>query len=85
MLLTGEPGIGKSRLVLGLFEVVADQSLILMRYSCAPYYKNTSLHPVINYLQRSAGFQHDDSDAQRLDKLERLLAKGTAKSPRRHP
>jgi len=77
VLLTGEPGIGKSRLALGLFEAVADQSLTLMRYSCAPYYKNTSLYPVLSYLQRTAGFQHDDSTTARLEKLEKLLARGT--------
>ena len=48
-----------------------------LRYQCSPYYSNTAFYPIIEQLERAAGFAHDDAPASRLDKLEALLAQGT--------
>jgi class 3 adenylate cyclase/predicted ATPase len=73
VLLSGEPGIGKSRILLALRERVREESQIRLRYSCSPYHGNSALYPIIEQLQRACGFQRDDSDAVRLSKLEARL------------
>ena len=78
VLLSGEPGIGKSRLIQALYERVADQPHIRLRYHCSPYHINTVLYPVIEQLERAAGFGRTDSTADKLDKLEALLGQGAA-------
>ncbi len=76
--LSGEPGIGKSRITQVLRERVADEPHIRLRYQCSPYYTNSALYPVIEQLERAAGFARDDSAAAKLDKLERLLRQSTS-------
>jgi hypothetical protein len=72
VLLSGEPGIGKSRLTVELQKrVQADTHL---RYFCSPHHQDSALYPIINQLQQAARFRHDDTDQQRLDKLEAVLA-----------
>jgi class 3 adenylate cyclase/predicted ATPase len=78
VLLSGEPGIGKSRLIQALKERVADQPHIRLRYQCSPYHINTALYPVIEQLERAAGFSRTDSTADKLAKLEALLGQGEA-------
>jgi class 3 adenylate cyclase/predicted ATPase len=74
MLLSGEPGIGKSRIVQALREQVrADRPAVLNHY-CSPYHRNSALHPVIAQLERAAGVGSDDPSSTRLDRLEALLA-----------
>ena len=77
VLLSGEPGIGKSRVVRALRERLADQPLLTLSHYCSPYHTNTALYPIIGHLERAAGFARDDGAAVRLDKLEALLALGT--------
>ena len=77
MLLSGEPGIGKSRIVRALVESVVDEPHIRLRYHCSPYYTNTALYPVIEQIERAAGLDPRDPPSERLDKLERLLAPST--------
>lgn len=78
ILISGEPGIGKSRLAAALAERVARQGPhTQFRYQCSPYHANSALRPVIEQLERSAGFKVDDTVEVRLDKLESLLALST--------
>ena len=79
VLLTGEPGIGKSRIVRSLRERLADRSHGLIRYQCRPYYRNSAFQPVIEELERSASIDRGDSADARLGKLRAHLATvGTA-------
>ena len=77
VLLTGEAGIGKSRITEALVETVAGEPHFLLRYQCSPYHADSALYPVIQQLAHAAGFAADDSGDRRLDKLEALLARAT--------
>ena len=74
VLISGEPGIGKSRLAAALEERIADEPHTALHYQCSPYHTNSALYPFIAQLERAAGFKADDTSEQRLDKLEALLA-----------
>ncbi|GEC33245.1 hypothetical protein N181_24160 [Sinorhizobium fredii USDA 205] len=76
VLLVGEAGIGKSRLVQALLDRVAADAHIALRYQCSPHYTGTPLWPVVQQLLLAAGFGHDDGDEQKLNKLETLLRRG---------
>jgi class 3 adenylate cyclase/tetratricopeptide (TPR) repeat protein len=78
VLLSGEAGIGKSRLVLALRERLRQEPPTSLRYFCSPYHTNSALHPVIAQLERAAGFARDDPPAVRLEKLDALLAQAVA-------
>src|SRR5262245_26807950 len=73
VLLSGEPGIGKSRLAHALLERLAGQPYTRLRYYCSPYHVNSALHPIIEQLERAAGFEPEDLPERKLDKLEVLL------------
>jgi tetratricopeptide (TPR) repeat protein len=73
VLISGEPGIGKSRLTLAIQNQIADTPHMTLRYQCSPYHQNSALHPFAEQLARAAGFDQTDTDEQRLDKLEVLL------------
>jgi class 3 adenylate cyclase/tetratricopeptide (TPR) repeat protein len=79
ILISGEAGIGKSRLAAALAERVAREPHTEFRYQCSPYHSNSALRPVIDQLERAAGFRADDTTELRLDKLEALLALGTTR------
>ena len=74
VLISGEPGIGKSRLVAALEERIADQPHTFLQYQCSPHHTNSALYPFIAQLERAVGFKADDTSEERLDKLEALLA-----------
>jgi class 3 adenylate cyclase/predicted ATPase len=76
VLISGEPGIGKSHLAAALAERIASEPHTRLRYQCSPYHTNSALRPFIAQLERAAGFKVDDTSEQRLDKLEALLAMG---------
>jgi class 3 adenylate cyclase/ABC-type transport system involved in cytochrome c biogenesis ATPase subunit len=74
VLISGEAGIGKSRLAAALAERIAGEPHTRLRHQCSPYHTNSALHPFIAQLERAAGFKADDTSEQRLDKLEAVLA-----------
>src|SRR5262249_41536381 len=77
VLVSGEPGIGKSRIASALIERLSDEPHTLLRSFCSPHHQDSALYPSITQLERAAGFRRDDTDEQRLDKLEAVLAQGT--------
>ena len=77
VLLSGEAGIGKSRITEALRERTADDDPVRLHYQCSPYYLNTALHPVIKRLERAAQFDCGDTNTIKLEKLEALLRQGT--------
>ena len=72
VLLSGEPGIGKSRLTAALHERLRGAPHVRMRYFCSPQHSDSALYPFIAQLERAAGFARDDTTEMRLDKFERL-------------
>jgi class 3 adenylate cyclase/predicted ATPase len=74
VLLSGEAGIGKSRLTVALMERLADTEHTRLRYFCSPQHASSALYPVIGQMERAAGLTHDDTPKARLDKLDALLA-----------
>ena len=77
VLLSGEPGIGKSRITQTVCERVADEPHTRLRYQCLPYYTNSAFYPIVAQLERAAWFARDDTPDQKLAKLEALLAQST--------
>ncbi|WJR80680.1 adenylate/guanylate cyclase domain-containing protein [Bradyrhizobium sp. NP1] len=77
VLISGEAGIGKSRLVEALCDSIALTGQRRVRYQCSPYHTNSALHPFIAQLERAAGIRPQDAPGQKLDKLEAMLALGT--------
>jgi class 3 adenylate cyclase/predicted ATPase len=77
VLLSGEAGIGKSRLTVALLEQLAREPHIRLRYFCSPQHTDSTLYPVIGEMLRAAGFAHDDSQQAKMDKLDALLAQSS--------
>jgi class 3 adenylate cyclase len=74
VLLSGEAGIGKSRLTAALLENIATEPHTRLRFFCSPQHTDSALYPTIGQMERAAGFAHDDSPQARLDKLDAVLA-----------
>jgi class 3 adenylate cyclase len=74
VLLSGEPGIGKSRLTAALIERLANEPHTRLRYFCSPQHTDSALYPIISQMERAAGFAHDDTAQAKLEKLDVLLA-----------
>ncbi len=77
VLLAGEAGIGKSRMLQTLRDRLVDEPHVRLRYYCSPYHVNTALYPMLDQIERGAGFERDDPPNVRLDKLEAVFAQGT--------
>ncbi len=77
VLLSGEPGIGKSRLAQTFLERLAGEPHTRLRSFCSPHHQDHALYPTIAQLERAAGFRREDTADQRLDKLEAVLAQAT--------
>ena len=76
VLIAGEAGIGKSRLLRALREKLTDEPHIAISHLCSAYHTNSALHPIVAQLERAADFASHDEPADRLAKLEALLAQG---------
>src|SRR5262249_14866151 len=74
VLISGEAGIGKSRLSAALLESLASEPHTRLRYFCSPQYTDSAFYPIIGQMERAAGLLHDDTPQQKLDKLDALLA-----------
>ena len=74
VLLSGEAGIGKSRLTAALLERLAAEPHTRLRYFCSPQHTDSALYPIVSQMERAAGLAHDDTPEARLDKLDAVLA-----------
>ena len=74
VLLSGEAGIGKSRLTAALMERLASEPHTRLRYFCSPQHTDSAFYPIISQMERAAGFTHDDTAQAKLDKLDAMLA-----------
>jgi class 3 adenylate cyclase len=73
VLISGEPGIGKSRLIAALQEQLGDDPHTTLRYFCSTHHRDSALYPFIAQIERAAGFDREDPPETRLDKLEAVL------------
>lgn len=73
VLISGEAGIGKSRLIEGLTQKLQGQDILRLNFQCSPLHSSSALYPIVQQLERSAGFSPRDDDARKLDKLMPLL------------
>src|SRR5215471_9824811 len=74
VLLSGEAGIGKSRLTAALLEGIAGEPHTRLRYFCSPQHTDSALYPIVGQMERAAGVAHDDTPQVKLDKLDVILA-----------
>src|SRR5207248_7586526 len=77
VLISGEPGIGKSRLTAELVRQIEPEPHVRLRYFCSPHHQDSALYPFIVQLERAAGFARDDTVDVKLSKLRALLAPST--------
>jgi class 3 adenylate cyclase/predicted ATPase len=75
VLLSGEAGIGKSRLIVALLERLATEPHVRLRHFCSPQHTDSALYPIIGQMERAAGFADDDTPQARLDKLDAMLTR----------
>jgi predicted ATPase/class 3 adenylate cyclase len=76
VLLVGEAGIGKSRLVRAVLDAIAADDHVALRYQCSPHHTGTPLWPVARQVAFAAGLTYADPDRSKLDKLVALLRRG---------
>jgi class 3 adenylate cyclase/predicted ATPase len=80
VVLSGEAGIGKSRLCAALMECLAAEPHTRLRYFCSPQHTDSAFYPIIGQFERAAGFAHGDTSQTKLDKLNALLAQASTSS-----
>jgi len=76
VLVSGEPGIGKSRLTVALSQRIESEPYTRLPYFCSPHYQDSALYPFITQFERAAGYTWDDAVEEKLGKLRELLAPG---------
>ena len=77
VLLSGEAGIGKSRLTAALLERLTSEPHTRLRYFCSPQHTDSPLYPIIGQMERAAGLAHNDASQSKLDKLDAVLAQSS--------
>jgi class 3 adenylate cyclase/predicted ATPase len=77
VLISGEAGVGKSRIVRALHERLADEPYVSLSHYCSPHHTHSAFHPVIGLLERAANLSRDDPPELQLEKLKALLARST--------
>jgi len=75
VLLGGEPGIGKSRLVQVVKEQVEHEGALRLEFHCSPYHQNSAWYPVIEHVQRVLQWRRDETPSTKLEKLQQTLAR----------
>ena len=75
VLISGEAGIGKSRVLATLSERIGDERHVALRYQCSPHHVNDAFYPIVGQIWRAAGFVGGEPAATRLDKLEAMIAR----------
>jgi class 3 adenylate cyclase len=78
VLISGEPGIGKSRLAATIIERIGLQPHTRLRYFCSPHHTDSAFHPIIRQVERAAQLQRDDDANEKVKKLDALLSQGSA-------
>jgi predicted ATPase len=81
VVLSGEAGIGQSRIARASIDAVTEDEHFRINYQCSPYHGDSALYPAIRQLRRAAGFGNDDDDETKLDKLEALLSLAKNNTP----
>jgi class 3 adenylate cyclase/tetratricopeptide (TPR) repeat protein len=81
VLVSGEPGIGKSRLTAAFQERLSSEPHTRLRYFCSPHHRDSVLHPFIAQLEHAAGFARDDEPAAKVEKLAELLSRSRDNAP----
>lgn len=80
VLLQGEAGIGKSRMLRAFRERVGEELQLALQYQCSPYYTNSAFYPIVDHLERMLRFQRDDGAEEKLEKLESYLIGSVGRS-----
>ena len=80
VLISGEAGIGKSRLTAAVLERLATEPHTRLRYFCSPQHTDSALYSIIGQMERAAGLAHDDKPHTKLDKLDTMLAQTSTSS-----
>jgi predicted ATPase len=84
IVISGEPGIGKSRLTLALTQSISEDCR-LISFQCSSYHTNSAWYPIVHFLQRAAGITPEISHSLQLDRLEefvrQILEKTTSSWP----
>ena len=75
VLLSGEAGIGKSRILAALRERIGDGAHITTRYQCSPHHVNDAYYPIANQIWHAAGFSSGEPGANQLNKLEAMISR----------
>ena len=75
VLLSGEPGIGKSRLLQALKEQIGREEAIRIEFRCSPYHQNSAFYPILEHLQRLLQFRREETPQAKLAKLQQALAR----------
>ncbi len=81
VLLSGEPGIGKSRILAAFEESLQAEPHIRLRFFCSPHHQESTLYPLVAQMERAAHFAREDTPETKLDKLEVLLSQSGESPP----